>query len=171
MTTDYRPQRIVLPSTLVVTMVAGVFQLFLFAILASPLIDDVGMSRTELGIVGSINTLVGAITAPYTGRIADRIGPGRSVVACLGISSLGMAALAWAPGLGWIYASAALGGIPQGATNPSTNALISARVTPGRQGTVTGIKQSGVTLGAFLAGVTLPALESALGWRRRRSGR
>lgn len=154
-----------LPTTLLVVMVAGVFQLFFFAILAAPLIDDIGMSRTELGVVGSLNTLVGALTAPYTGRIADAIGPGRAVVGSLVISSAGMASLALAPSLVWIYVAAAIGGIPQGSTNPATNALISARVPVGRRGTLTGIKQSGVTLGTFLAGIALPALESSFGWR------
>ncbi len=82
-------QRIVLPATLIVVMVAGVFQLFFFAILAAPLIDDLGMSRTELGVIGSLNTLVGAVTAPYSGRIADAIGPGRAVVGSLVVSACG----------------------------------------------------------------------------------
>lgn len=159
------PQRIVLPSTLVVVMVAGVFQLMFFAILAAPMIDDVGLSRTELGIIGSLNTLVGAVTAPSTGRIADKIGPGRAAVGSLLLSGIGMAALAIAPSTLWLYVASAIGGIPQGATNPATNSLISSRVPPGRRGTLTGVKQSGVTLAAFLAGVALPALESPFGWR------
>jgi sugar phosphate permease len=155
----------VLPATLVVVMVAGVFQMFFFAILAAPLIDDVGMSRTELGIIGSLNTLVGALTAPYTGRVADAIGPGRAVVGTLVVSAAGMSALALAPSLLWIYVAAAIGGIPQGASNPATNALISTRVPVGGRGTLTGIKQSGVTLATFLAGISLPALEATYGWR------
>lgn len=162
---DFEPQRIVLPSTLVVVMVAGVFQLMFFAILAAPMIDDVGLSRTELGIIGSLNTLVGAVTAPSTGRIADKIGPGRAAVGSLLLSGIGMAALAVAPSTLWLCVASAIGGIPQGATNPATNSLISSRVPPGRRGTLTGIKQSGVTLAAFLAGVALPALESPFGWR------
>jgi sugar phosphate permease len=158
-------QRVVLPATLLSTMTAGVFQLFLFAVLAAPLIDDIGLTRTEIGVLGSINTLVGALSSPYTGRLTDRLGAKRAVVSCLAISATGMALLAAAPGLGWMYVAAAVGGLPQGWTNPATNGLIATRVAPGRRGTVTGIKQSGVTLGAFLAGVTLPALENGLGWR------
>ena len=158
-------QRVVLPATLLATMTAGVFQLFVLAVLAAPMIDDVGLTRTELGILGSINTLVGAVTSPYTGRITDRIGAGRSVIACLWISAIGMAALAVSPGLAWMCVASIIGGLPQGWTNPATNGLIATRVTPGRRGTLTGVKQSGVTLGTFLAGVTLPGLENLLGWR------
>ncbi len=158
-------QRIVLPATLLVVMVAGVFQLLFFAILAAPMIDDLGMSRTELGVIGAVNTLVGALTAPYTGRVADRIGPGRAVVGSLVIAAAGMAALSLSPSVPWLFAASAIGGIPQGSTNPATNSLISSRVPAGRRGTLTGVKQSGVTLGAFLAGIALPALEAPFGWR------
>lgn len=155
----------VLPATLLVVMTSGVFQLILFAVLAAPIIDDVGLSRTELGVLGSINALVGAVSAPFTGRIVDRLGPHRSVVGSLGFASAGMAALALAPSVAWMALAAAIGGIPQGSTNPATNSLISARVDAGRRGTLTGVKQSGVTLAGFLAGVTLPALDTAFGWR------
>lgn len=158
-------QRVVLPGTLLTTMMAGVFQLMFFAVLAAPLIDDVGLSRAELGILGSINTLTGAVTAPLTGRVVDRIGPTRSIVASLVLAAAGMAGLALAPNLGWLSVAAVIGGIPQGSTNPATNSLISARVDPGRRGTLTGIKQSGVTMAGFLAGITLPGLDAAFGWR------
>ena len=49
--------------------------------------------------------------------------------------------------------------------NPATNSLIATRVEPGRRGGVTGVKQSGVTLGVFLSGAMLPVLERFWGWR------
>jgi MFS family permease len=160
-----RRQRMALPATLVVTMTAGVFQLYMFSVLAAPLIDDIGISRTQLGVIGAVNTAVGAVSSPFLGRLTDRLGPARSVVASLGLSALGMAALAMAPNLGWILVAAAIGGLPQGWSNPATNHLISARVAVGRRGTLTGVKQSGVTLGMFLSGITLPTIERIAGWR------
>lgn len=146
-------------------MTAGVFQLYLFSVLAAPLIDDVGISRTQLGILGAVNTGVGALLAPWLGRVTDGIGPGRAVVGSLSFSAAGMALLALAPAYGWMCIAAAVGGVPQGWSNPATNGLLSARVAPGRRGTLTGLKQSGVTLGIFLAGATLPSLEHIWGWR------
>lgn len=64
-----------------------------------------------------------------------------------------------------LVASAIVLGIPQGWGNPATNSLIAERVSPGRRGVTTGIKQSGVQLGIFLAGVTLPTMASTIGWR------
>jgi MFS family permease len=49
--------------------------------------------------------------------------------------------------------------------NPATNKLIADRVPHGRRGLVTGIKQSGVPVALFLAGVTLPTAARLAGWR------
>jgi predicted MFS family arabinose efflux permease len=156
---------VVFPATLLVTMTTSAFQIFALAILASPIIAELDLSRAQLGLVGSVNTAVGAVTSPLTGRLTDRVGPRHSVSVLLGLSALGMALMAWAPTVWWLVLAAAVGGIPQGWGNPATNSLIATRVAPGRRGGVTGVKQSGVTLGVFLAGIALPLLERAWGWR------
>lgn len=158
-------RRVVLPLTLVVVMTASSFQIFVFAVLASPIIADLGLSRGTLGLLGSLNTLVGAVSAPLTGKITDRIGARRSAVIVLVISAVGMAVLGLA-GHWWVLAVGALiAGVPQGWGNPATNTLISTRVTQGAQGVLTGVKQSGVQVGVFLSGLTLPALATLFDWR------
>ena len=160
-----RTSGVVFPAILLTTMMASAFQIFVFAVLASPLIDDLGMSRAQLGLIGSINTLVGATTAPATGRLTDRIGARRSVIAVLVLSATAMAVMAMAPNLWWLSAAAAIGGLPQGWGNPATNTLISTRVAIGARGSLMGIKQSGVTAGVFLAGATMPAIAGVWSWR------
>ncbi len=157
--------RTIFPGTLLLTMTASAFQIFALAILASPMIEELDMSRAQLGLVGSANTAIGALTAPTTGRITDRIGARRSVVALLALSAIGMAVMAAAPSIWWLVIAASIGGIPQGWGNPATNSLIATRVEPGRRGALTGVKQSGVTLGVFLAGIVLPVIERMWGWR------
>lgn len=152
-------------TVLVTTMVSTAFHVFVISVLASVLIDDFGLSRFELGLIGSLNTAVGALTAPGTGRITDRIGARRSSVVAQLICGFGFALMAIADSVAMLIVSAAILGVPQGWGNPTTNALIAERVPAGRRGTVTGIKQSGVQLGIFLAGVTLPAMSDAVGWR------
>ncbi len=158
-------RRVVLPSVLLFTMTASSFQVFAIAVLAVPIIDDLGISRTGIGLVGSLNTLVGALAAPALGRFTDRIGARRAVIVVLTISGVGMALMALS--VNWILlgASAVVSGLPQGWGNPATNALIAERTPADAQGTVTGIKQSGVQVGIFLSGFTLPGLALALGWR------
>ena len=96
----------------------------LTGILASSLIDELELSRAQIGLVGSVNTAVGALSAPVTGRLTDRIGARRSVVAVLGISAVAMAAMAAAPDAWWLTLAAVIGGVPQGWGNPATNSLI-----------------------------------------------
>ena len=68
---------------LVSAMVASTFSIFALAVLASAIIDDLGVSRTMVGVFGSVNTGVGALTAPYSGRLTDRIGPRNAVLVLL----------------------------------------------------------------------------------------
>jgi MFS family permease len=146
-------------------MVATAYQIFVLAVLASTFIDEFDLSRFELGLIGSLNTAVGAVSAPWTGRLTDRIGPRRSTMAAQLIVAAGFAVMALANTVTMLVLSATILGIPQGWGNPATNALIAERVPPGNRGTVTGIKQSGVQMGIFLAGATLPFLSDRVGWR------
>lgn len=158
-------QRFLLPAVLVFTMTASSYQIFAFAVLAVPIIDDLGISRTALGFLAALNTLVGALSAPATGRITDRIGARLATVIVLTISGLGMALMALSSNWVVLAVSAMVSGVPQGWGNPTTNALIAERVPASTRGTITGIKQSGVQFGVFLSGLTLPGLALALGWR------
>ena len=150
---------------LISAMVASTFFIFAVAVLASAIIDDLGISRTMVGVIGSVNTGLGAITAPWSGRLTDRIGPRNAVLVLLAVSAvtlfvMGVASSAW-----MLVVAGVIGGLPQGWGNPATNALIAATVEPGSRGVMTGIKQSGVTLAVFLAGITLPGLERAWSWQ------
>jgi len=146
-------------------MVSTAYLIFIVSVLASTFIEEFNLSRFELGLIGSLNTAIGAVTAPATGRLTDRIGPRLSSVTAQLIAAFGLALVALSQSVLMLIIAACILGIPQGWGNPTTNALIAERVEPGRRGTITGIKQSGVTLGVFLAGLTLPALAEVLGWR------
>lgn len=146
-------------------MTASTFQIFALAVLAVDLIEDLEISRTALGILGSVNTLIGAVSAPAIGRFTDRIGAGRATVIVLVVSAIGMAIMAAGNNIWMLGLSAVISGVPQGWGNPATNALIASRVPAGSRGTITGLKQSGVQFGIFLSGLTLPTLSIAFGWR------
>jgi len=152
-------------TVLVTTMVTTAFQLFVLAVLASVFIDEFGLSRFELGLIGSLNTAVGAVTAPGTGRITDRIGARASATVAQLIAALAFVMMAVATSTLMLVAATIVVGVPQGWGNPTTNALIAERVAAGKRGVVTGIKQSGVQVGIFLAGVTLPVMNETMGWR------
>ena len=158
-------RRAVLPFALVAAMVASSFQVFALGVLAAEIIEDLDISRGGLGAIVAANTLVGALTSPVTGRLTDRIGPRASVVIVLVMSAIGMGLTAAASNWLMLLGAAVFLGVPQGWGNPATNLLIATRVPTGMQGGITGIKQSGVTFGVFLAGLTLPGLAEIRDWQ------
>jgi len=150
---------------LVSAMVASTFSIFAIAVLASPIIDDLGISRTQVGLIGSVNTGLGALSAPLSGRLTDRIGPRRAVLILLGVSAVSMTLMGLARNPWMLLLSGIVAGLPQGWGNPATNALIASTLEPGQRGVMTGIKQSGVTLAIFVAGLSLPTLEGVWDWQ------
>jgi MFS family permease len=109
---------------------------------------------------------VGAALSPVAGPLVDRFGGRRSLVVAFATGALGVAVAA-AAGRHYagLVAGAAVFGISVAFGNPATNQLAARVVRPGRHGIVTGVKQSGVQIGAFLAGLVLPGVAGALGWR------
>ncbi|MFJ7157006.1 MFS transporter [Streptomyces sp. NPDC101118] len=146
-------------------MAFSMLQLFLLGALGPRLVGESGISPTVLGLTTTVGFGTAAVLSPAAGRIVDRVGPRRSLVALLTVSAAALALIGAAPGAGLLLGAVALGGVPQALANPATNKAILAAVPPARRGAVTGMKQSGVQLGAFAAGLPLAALAGGLGWR------
>ncbi|WSK21305.1 MFS transporter [Streptomyces sp. NBC_01298] len=146
-------------------MAFSMLQLFLLGALGPRLIVDLGVSPAVLGWTTTVGFGTAAVLSPLGGRLVDRIGPRRSLVLLLSVSAAALALIGAAPGTGFLLAAVALGGLPQALANPATNKAVLAAVPPGRRGPVTGMKQSGVQLGAFAAGLPLTALAGGIGWR------
>ncbi|MBW3619813.1 MAG: MFS transporter [Actinobacteria bacterium] len=157
-------------ATLAGAMAAGTLVAPALAVLASFVIGDVGLSRSQLGLVMAAYYGVAAVGSPSVGRLADRFGGRRLLVGTFLLSAAGFLVVAAAPGLLLLLAGAAIGGLGQAAANPSTNKLLSVHVAPGQRGLITGLKQSGVQAGVFVAGMALPTLALAFGWRAAMAG-
>ncbi|MEW2413048.1 MFS transporter [Streptomyces sp. NPDC046866] len=154
-----------LTALLTCAMAFSMVQLFLLGALGPRLVGELGISPTVLGLTTTIGFGTAAVLSPIGGRIVDRVGPRRSLVALLLVSAAALALIGAAPGAGLLLAAVALGGVPQALANPATNKAILAAVPAAARGAVTGVKQSGVQLGAFAAGLPLTALAAGLGWR------
>lgn len=146
-------------------MAFSMMQLFLLGALGPRLVDELDVSPTLLGLTTTVGFGAAAVLSPVGGRVVDRVGPRRCLVALLLVSAVALALIGAAPGAGLLLAAVALGGLPQALANPATNKAILATVPPERRGSVTGMKQSGVQLGAFAAGLPLAALAGVAGWR------
>ena len=78
-------------SMLVVTMTASTFALFAVAVVASELQAEFDISKLQVGLLGAVNTGVGGVFAPATGRLSDRLGGRTAMGAVLGVSCVGSA--------------------------------------------------------------------------------
>ncbi|WP_405982464.1 nitrate/nitrite transporter [Streptomyces sp. NBC_00158] len=154
-----------LTALLTCAMAFSMLQLFLLGALGPRMTEELGMSEPVLGLTTTVGFGTAALLSPLGGRMVDRIGPRRSLVLLLLVSAAALALIGAAPGAGPLLGAVALGGVPQALANPATNKAVLAAVPAARRGAVTGLKQSGVQLGAFAAGLPLAALAGGLGWR------
>ncbi|MFF4849719.1 MFS transporter [Streptomyces sp. NPDC001194] len=154
-----------LTALLTSAMAFSMLQLFLLGALGPRLVDELGISPAALGLTTAVGFAAAAVLSPVGGRMVDRTGPRRSLVLLLLVSAAALALIGAAPGPGFLLAAVALGGLPQALANPATNKAILASAPPARRGAMTGMKQSGVQLGAFAAGLPLAALAGGVGWR------
>jgi len=123
------------------------------------------LSTFEIGALPAL-VFLGALTvSARAGRLTDRIGAGRALVGSqLGVAA-GVAVAAVAPSRALFLAGVAIAGLGYGAVNPATNVLSTSLVPRRRRGLFLSVKQAGVTAGGLVAGIVLPRLADALGWR------
>lgn len=164
MTTTDSHKRGVFTALLFSTMGVGTFVSLSLGIAAVVLIEDLGITRAQLGLVFAVNTLGAAVVSPFFGRLTDRIGGRGAVVVVTATASVAFVFLGIAPSFGVLAIGSAIGAIAQAGSNPATNKLIALNVPGGSRGTVTGIKQSGVPAFVFVGGLLVPAM--AVAWGR-----
>ena len=152
--------------TLTLGMAVCTFLPYALGALGPFITDDLGITRTALGSLTTVMYTVGAVLSPVAGPLVDRFGGRRSLLVAFaaGAAGVGVAA-AGGRHFSGLVAGAAVFGISVAFGNPATNQLAARGIHTGRQGLVTGVKQSGVQVGAFLAGLVLPGAAGLIGWR------
>lgn len=152
--------------TLTLGMAVSTFLPFALGALGPFITDDLGITRTALGSLTTVTYLVGGALSPVAGPLVDRFGGRRTLAVAFLAGALSLLLVAVAGGhFAGLVAGSALFGVSVAFGNPATNQLAARAVPAGRHGIVTGVKQSGVQAGAFLAGFVLPGLAEATGWR------
>ncbi|HZA40565.1 MAG TPA: MFS transporter [Actinomycetota bacterium] len=146
-------------------MAASTIVQFLFGVLAPFLIDEFGISRSQLGLLTTAAFVIGGIISPSAGGLVDRIGGRRVFVASMVLMAIAIAGMAAAPSYIWMLFGAALAGFTLASCNPTTNKLIAAHTAVGERGVIMGVKQAGVQFGAFAVGFTIPTAAESWGWR------
>ena len=151
-------------------IVAGVLPGFLTAGLAPRIRDDFPFGDSSVGLAVAVFYVVSGLCSVPAGRLVERIGATRgmrlgaalTVLGCLGVAAFASSTASLIPLLLLAGAGNAVGG-------PSVSALLRREVEIRRQGLAFGAQQSGASLGALLAGLSLPALAIPFGWRGRTS--
>lgn len=146
-------------------MAFSMLPLFLLGALAPTLVTELGIARPRLGVLVTAGFGVAALLSLVIGPVVDAVGARRATTVLFGLSTVTLTLFALASHYLVLVAAVALGGAPQALANPATNKIIGRSVDAGRRGLVIGIKQSGVQLGAFAAGLPLAGLAGWAGWR------
>ncbi len=127
--------------------------------------EEIGFRVGQLGLATAAYFGAAALGANPAGRVVSRFGPGRSLrfgalltlAACL----IAGTAVTW-----WLIPLAtAVGGMGNGLTQVASNLAIFDGVAKQRQGLGFGAKQAAVPLASVLAGISLPVIGLAFGWR------
>lgn len=149
---------------LVAAMVAATYLTGGLSVLSSYVIEELDISRSQLGLVFATVSFSGAISSPFLGRAADR-SVHAVLIGLFVVAGAAVVVASLASSLPILLISSVLAGLALGAGNPATNRIVSEEVPLARRGLMVGLKQSGPPLTFLAAGLILPSLAEALGWR------
>lgn len=135
-------------------------------VLAPMIADDLGVGPAAIGGYLALYNGIGIVGAVVGGSLAARLGGIRTSQISLLILGLGLAVSApgWLPLFGLVAVLTALG---YGPMTPSSSQVLSQYAPPRLAPLIFSIKQAGVPLGNFCAGIFAPmlAIQAALGWQ------
>ncbi|MGH2787128.1 MAG: MFS transporter [Actinomycetota bacterium] len=150
---------------LAVAMATGTLAQFSFGVLAPFLVDEFDITRFQLGMLTTAMFAIGAVGSIPAGRLVDRFGGRRVLLASMAIVALATLGMAVAPGFPLMVAGATVAGCSLAAGNPMTNKLVAVHIPPGQRGVIMGVKQAGVQVGGFAIGALLPIAARTTDWR------
>ncbi len=154
-------------------LVAGFLTLFIsggarFAVglTLKPIVDDLGWSRSDLGLAVALFMVVSATTMFAAGYLADRTGPrlvlsGGLLVSAIGIGLMSVMTTPWHALVlyGLVYA------LGNGAASMIPVGVMVTRAFPGRTGIANAVAISGMSAGQLVMIAALTALLLTVGWR------
>lgn len=127
--------------------------------------SDFGLSPFERGAVVSAVLLGATVTAPVSGRIADRIGRRRSIILIATIYAASSILAAFSPGVGLLLASRFLTGLAVGAASFVVPLYI-AEISPARiRGGLVSLNQLLLTVGIMISLLVAYLLSQQEAWR------
>lgn len=157
--------RVGLGTALALGMGVGPLALYALSALSPYVIAELHLTRTQFGGLATLSFVISACLSVASGVLIDRVGGRRVLLLLFLTGGAALIAVTVAPTYPWLLVAVAATGVAGALSNPVTNQVVAALIRPGRRGLLMGIKQSGVQLGQFLTGLTLPAAAAIVGWR------
>lgn len=146
-------------------MAVGMIAQLAISALAPFIIDDLGISRTEIGLLSMAYFAAGAGGSLIAGPQVDRRGGRWMLLLLFVVGGLSLLGLGLSATIAALLATMALAGIATAISNPVTNHLVGVHLARGAQGMTIGIKQAGVGVATLMAGSIYPWLAHSVGWR------
>jgi MFS family permease len=150
-------------SAMVIAQVAIAMAVMTVPVLAPQIAADIEIEASQVGLY-SATVFVGAIVfTSVAGSVIARHGSIRTtqIAMVLGAAGLLLALGGWLPAL-LIGAFAA--GMGYGVATPAASHLLARTISRENRGFVFSLKQTGVPIGGFLLGITVPGIAEAHGW-------
>jgi MFS family permease len=147
-------------------LVLAALPLFMVGGLAVQIKEEFGFTEAALGAAVTVGFVVGALTAPIGGRLADHIGPRKSIylgssMSVVSLLGLGLLTNGWAA----MVAFLCLAGVAVAITDPGLAILVGRAIPARSQGLAFGVKEASIPAATLAAGIAVPAIALTVGWR------
>lgn len=140
--------------------------LFMVGGLAVQIRGELGFSESALGAAVTAGFVVGAVSAPFGGRIADRTGPKTALYIGTSLSAAALIGLggftdSWA----LLVVFLAVAGLAVAITDPGLAILVNTSVLRDKHGLAFGLKEASIPAATLAAGAAVPVIALTVGWR------
>jgi ACS family hexuronate transporter-like MFS transporter len=146
-------------------LASGSYATLGFAPLAPLIRADFSLARWQVGAITAIVFGGAAISSVPSGRLTDRFGAPPVLAAAVTAVACGCGLAATASGAPLFLVGVAAVGLAYGLITPPTNVIVRGAPTTRHRSLLMSVKQVGVTIGGFVAGVTMPTIAHHVGWR------
>lgn len=141
------------------------FDVMLFALVLPAVTIDLGLSKAQGGLLGSVTLIAGAAGGIAFGWIADRFGRQRAMMLSVALYSIFTATCGLAGSLAAFVVYRVMLGFGMGGEWSSGAALVSESWPSEHRGKALGFMQSGWAIGYALAALVAGLVQPAFGWR------
>jgi len=141
------------------------FDVMLFALVLPSLSADLGLTRAEGGLLGSVMLIAAAVGGVVMGRVADRFGRTRALMISVALYSVFTFLCAFADTLTHFVVLRMFLGFGMGGVWSSGAALVSETWPSSSRGRALGLMQSGWAIGYAAAVLVAGAVQPRFGWR------